>query len=148
MQGVIPIIGILTVIVFVWFLVALRRWLLRPSRGRLPVAENEEELTGRTVDLLLDQGYDVFAGKRRIPLRIRVNGEKTYHSRLFVDYYASKGKKLFVVRKANRRRPLEWSGSAIRDQLLSLALIYDRIDGVLYIDDNKIHTIEFELEID
>ena len=54
------------------------------------------------------------------------------------------------MKLAKSRKPLDVSaGSAVREQLLAYALLYDETAGILYVDTDrrKIHKIRFELEL-
>ncbi len=87
-----------------------------------------------SIDLLEDEGYEVVGGKLKIPLSFNVNGSQLY-SRLFIDYVASKEEgTLYLVILARPRKPLDLTGSGLRDTMLPYLLIYPECSGVLYVN--------------
>ena len=87
-----------------------------------------------SIDLLEDEGYEVVGGKLKIPLSFNVNGSQLY-SRLFIDYVASKEEgTVYLVILARPRKPLDLTGSGLRDTMLSYLLIYPECSGVLYVN--------------
>ncbi|WP_159882237.1 hypothetical protein [Paenibacillus puerhi] len=86
-----------------------------------------------TTSLLAEHGYRVLAGKRRIPITIRVNDGETLQSRLFLDYMAERDGSFFAVKVAKERKPLEPTGSSLRDRLLVYQLLDEQTEGVLYV---------------
>lgn len=87
-----------------------------------------------SIDLLEDEGYEVVGGKLKIPLSFNVNGSQLY-SRLFIDYVASKEEgTLYLVILARPRKPLDLTGSGLRDTMLPYLLIYPECTGVLYVN--------------
>lgn len=140
-------------------ILALGLWAFLYIRGRLkesvdegvpvnflPEEEVEEDEATR---LLNNHGYHVICGKKRIPIGIQVNGQETLHSRLFFDYIAEKDGSYFTVKLAKERKPLERTGSSVRDRLLIYQFIYPQTAGVLYVDvqENKIDRFIFELDV-
>jgi hypothetical protein len=95
--------------------------------------------------ILATHGYTGVGGKLRVPLTVRVDGKKMA-SRLFIDGFAQKDDKLFVIRLERDRMPIEWTGSGVREKFLSYALLYEQAEGVLYINeqDQTIREIKFE----
>lgn len=87
-----------------------------------------------SIDLLEDEGYEVVGGKLKIPLSFNVNGSQLY-SRLFIDYVASKEEgTVYLVILARPRKPLDLTGSGLRDTMLPYLLIYPECSGVLYVN--------------
>lgn len=129
-----------------WLIIAVYRSVYKP-RGTLLFMANSAPPEGPAVSLLEEQGYEVLAGKHKVPLRIIVdqNEEEPLSSHMFIDYFARKKGELYAVRVAKQRQPMAWSGSGIRDHLLPLFLIYEEITGVLYVDiqQRRIHDITF-----
>ena len=56
---------------------------------------------------------------------------------------------VYLVKVAKERKPLEMTGSAVRDMLLPYTLIYPEARGILYVDMtvNKIKKITFHIEV-
>ena len=132
-------IGLLFFIIF-----KLKNWLFGV---RLPDLRHAEKPTGEAVTLLKRGGYEVIAGKLRVPLRILVN-EKEMKSRYFIDYLAKKDGKLYIVKLSRERQPMKWTGSAVRDHLFPYVFLFDHIEGILYVDVDKksINRIVFEFD--
>lgn len=130
-----------------WLLIVFRQWLYAPPKLRLPIDWHGAPPEGEAVDLLEYSGYEVLSGKQKLPISIDVDGS-TLESRLFIDFFAKKEEELYIVKVARARRPLEMTGSAIRDRLLPYALLYDEITGVLYVDvaNRQIRQITFDIE--
>jgi hypothetical protein len=78
-----------------------------------------------------------------------VNDEEELESRFFVDHFVQSEQDWFVVKVARSRKPLEMSGSSIRDHLLPYQLLYPDAAGVLYLDVDlqKIVKVQFEVEL-
>lgn len=130
---ILAIVLIVTWIAFVFF-----RWVYKPRLGRLSflTAGFVDEPAGPAVALLQANGYKVLYGKHKIPIKMAVDHDEDelLSSHMFIDYFAQKGEQLYAVRLARSRQPIRWSGSDLRDHFLPLYLIYDEIDGVLYVD--------------
>lgn len=116
------------------------RWLYRWLHHRPYVDYKLEEFEATEispqaphVQLLVEAGYRVECYKYRIPLSFQVDGEQ-FQSRLFIDMMAYKDGKSYIVKLANQRMPMEWTGSAIRDRLLIYSLLFPEVQGVLYVD--------------
>lgn len=125
----------------------LRRWLNEPVPRRLPIPTDEAPPRGEAAKLLEEHGYEVIAGKYRLPISIKVDG-KHYQSRYFIDMFASKGEDMYMVKLARDRLPMEWTGSGIRDRLLPYYMLFDEIEGIVYVDvkSRTVTTITFEFE--
>ncbi|PZE22043.1 hypothetical protein [Paenibacillus xerothermodurans] len=143
-------------LIVVLIALVLGAWLFIYVRGKLkeslyplgidiPAHEpvNENEVT----NLLTAHGYEVISGKQRIPIEITVNEDEPLGSRLFIDYFAEKDGIYYTVKIAKERKPLEMTGSSLRDRLLIYHLVYPQTAGVLYVELNqrKINIITFEL---
>lgn len=135
----------------VWGSVRFRHWFENPTqKSRFRVLQGDSEVEPNEVTELLEgAGFDVLAAKARIPIVMTVNDRETFQSRLYVDYFAEKNEELFVVKVARERKPLEMTGSGIRDALLSYYLLYPEASGVLYVDmqTSKIRKFTFDIEV-
>ena len=100
------------------------------------------------VQVLEANGYTVSSGKHRVPIVVGWNGNRL-QSRLYIDYIAERDGKLYVVKCARDRQPMEWTGSGIRDRLIAYALMLPESSGVLYVDaaDGTVHEITFEIGV-
>lgn len=127
---------------------ALRKWLAAPPKMKRFIEADEEIPATEAVQLLEFSGYEVLTGKRKIPIHIAINDADELQSRLFVDHFAADGDKVYVVKLARDRKPLERSGSGIRDQLLVYQLLYEQAEGILYVDPRlkTIDKITFRVE--
>jgi len=112
-----------------------RSWVRKPYplRSGIGFIMNEEIMEHPAVDLLEAAGYEVVSDKLKVPLAFKVDGN-ILHSRLFIDYIATKGGEFYLVRTARERMPLEWTGSGLRKELLPYLLLYPDCAGVIYLD--------------
>lgn len=131
-----------------WLFVLFRRWLTAPPRVKRFIEPDEEIPVTDAVELLEYSGYEVLTSKRRIPIAVTVNDERELESRLFIDHFAAEGDKLYVVRLARERKPLDMTGSGLRDQLLVYQLLYEQAEGILYVDPKQrtIDKITFKID--
>ncbi|MNU00607.1 hypothetical protein D3C72_2437780 [compost metagenome] len=76
-----------------------------------------------------------------------MNDRELLESRLFIDHFAAEEEKLYVVKVARDRKPLDWTGSGLRDQLLVYQLLYPEAEGILYVDPRQktIEKIRFDV---
>jgi len=141
---------LLVVIIFIiWAYIAFRRWLYKEPEVRIPESEDARRLSNEVVELLLANGYEVTHGKWKVDIGVHVDEHKLGSS-LFIDYFARRGGKVYAVKVAKKRKPLDLTvGSAVREQLLPYALLYEETAGVLYVDveRGKVHQIRFALEL-
>jgi hypothetical protein len=116
----------------------------------LPIPINDDIPSDEAVELLEGAGFDVLSSKTRIPLYISINdAEEPLYSRLFIDYFAQKNEELYLVKLARDRRPIDMTGSSLRDAFLVYHLLFPDASGVLYVDMNqqKIKKISFHVEV-
>jgi hypothetical protein len=139
---------LLSLFIIGWLIYLFRGWLMAPPKTRYAIEPDPEIPVTEAVELLEFAGYQVLTGKRRIPVTIQVNDRTELESRLFVDHFAAVEDKLYVVKLARDRKPLEWTGSAVRDQLLVYQLLYQDADGILYVDPKQksIEKIRFTID--
>ncbi|MFE5322889.1 hypothetical protein ACFQ88_29865 [Paenibacillus sp. NPDC056579] len=146
------------IVVFLILLV-LGTWLFIYVRTRLketvqqgihPLPEYTEVPEDDATRLLEAEGYTVTGSKQRVPLHITVDGEAELQSRLFIDYFAERDGLYYAVKLAKERKPLEMTGSAVRDHLLIYQLLYPQTAGVLYLDlqQNKVQCIVFHVDLE
>ncbi|RKN84688.1 hypothetical protein D7M11_11895 [Paenibacillus ginsengarvi] len=144
------VILLLLIAALVWFYVRSRLWYNKP-RASLAIPHQDELYvpSDEAVLLLNQKGYEIAAGKTKLPVYITLDGQEM-ESRLFIDAYVVKDDELFLVKLARERRPLEMSASAIRERLLVYYLLYPEAAGVLYVDTSlgSIKKITFEIERD
>ncbi|WNR42545.1 hypothetical protein [Paenibacillus roseipurpureus] len=142
--SVILLIGIGAIVILFW---RMRNWNNKRVGGRIPEQSNVP--VDDVVELLEGAGFDVLAGKTKIPITMTVNEREQLESRLFIDYFVQKDEQVFVVKVARERKPLEMSGSAVRDMLLPYSLLYPEAQGILYVDMtvSKIKKITFHIEV-
>ncbi|PDO10879.1 MAG: hypothetical protein BLM47_05090 [Candidatus Reconcilbacillus cellulovorans] len=131
----------------IWAYFGLKRRLSDASEHPVPTDEEPAVSDETALGLLREHGYEIVAGKRKVPIHIDAGGQ-SLSSRLFIDAVARKDDETFVVRIARPRKPMEWTGSSVRDHLLVYALLYDDADGVLYVDPESrtVRTVRFELD--
>ncbi|WP_052339646.1 hypothetical protein [Gorillibacterium massiliense] len=141
------------VVLALWLGWGAKRWWMAPPRRAWPVETDPEIPVTDAVELLERNGYEVMTVKRRIPLSIKIDGGEAagglnMESRLYIDHFARKDDKLYIVKIARERMPLEWTGSGLRDRLLVYGLVYEEASGILYVEPEtkKIRSIEFEVE--
>ncbi|MBV6714532.1 hypothetical protein [Paenibacillus chitinolyticus] len=136
-----------------WAGISFRKWLYEPYADSFQPVRitdyNEVPEDDDVVELLIGAGFDVVGGKTKIPISMTLNQKEELYSRLFIDYFAEKEDNLYLVKVARERKPLEMTGSAIRDMLLVYSLLVPEAAGVLYVDMNgrKIKQITFHIEV-
>ncbi|MGI6125568.1 MAG: hypothetical protein ACOYEF_01235 [Planifilum sp.] len=115
-------------------------------KSRISWPESDQSFSGEVPDLLAAHGYQVIAGKQRVPVSVHI-GEKTYDSRLYIDYIARRQQDIYLVIIAKSRKPLRLSGAAVRDRFLAHFLAFQP-EGILYVEPDKgsIKPVSFELE--
>jgi hypothetical protein len=138
------LIAILLIAVFL----GLRRWLMKPLSSPWSLTPDDEIPITEAVALLEDAGYEVMTLKRKVPITILINDTVELESRFFVDHFVKSGEEWYVVRIARSRKPLEMTGSSIRDHLLPYQLLYPKASGVLYVDVNVRNIVKIEFQID
>jgi hypothetical protein len=147
-KGDILVILLLVIIFVVFITLRFRYWLITPPKKRLriPVGSVPDD---ETVELLEGAGFDVIAGKTKLPITMTLNDAEDFQSRLYIDYFAEKNEQLYLVKVARERKPMEMTGSSIRDMLLPYSLLYPEAVGVLYVDmvQLKIKKITFHIEV-
>ncbi|MFC4777474.1 hypothetical protein ACFO9Q_11820 [Paenibacillus sp. GCM10023252] len=135
-------------ILLIWGYRAFYRWLHTPvAVHRLKLGEGAELLADdEHISLLEKEGYEVLSAKHRIPVAITVDGE-ALASRLYIDYMAEKNGKLYIVKTARDRMPMDWTGSGVRDRLLVYALLLPECKGILFVDakERLIRVITFQI---
>lgn len=114
----------------------------------LELIEEEDVPEDDVTVLLEEEGYRLVCGRKRIPITISVNDEEELHSRLYIDYMVEKDGLYYAVKLARDHKPLEISGSAIRDRLLVYQLAYPQTSGVLYVDMLENHIDRFMFVLD
>jgi hypothetical protein len=143
------VIFLIVAVVVIWGILWLRRgWSMPLNRAMLPAEGKVPD--DDTVHLLESSGYEVISGKKRVPVQMVVNDEEELQSRFFIDYFARSAadRRLYAVKLAKDRKPLEMTGSAIRETLLPYYLLFHELDGVLYVDmkQRSVTCIHFEIE--
>ena len=144
-----PIVVVLIVaLMLVWLYVAAKR--KYRNRWRVPDIPRHSEVfvpSDEAVRLLEEAGYDILAGKVRLPVYVELDGN-VLESRLFIDAFAEKDGETYIVRLARERKPIEMTGSSLRDHLLVYHLLYPQTAGVLYVDlpAGAIRVVKFEVE--
>ncbi len=120
------------------------------EQGLYPVPETQEVPEDEATRLLESAGYTVVSGKQRIPMQITINDDEQLRSRLFIDYFAERKGLYYAVKIAKDRKPMEMTGSSVRDHLLVYQLLYPQTSGVLYLElqQSKVKLIIFNLNID
>ncbi|UJF31247.1 hypothetical protein [Paenibacillus hexagrammi] len=149
-KGDISVILLILIIVMGYMFIRFRSWLYTPRRRRFPLPESSAEVTqDEAVELLEGAGFDIVAGKAKVPITMIINDHEQLESRYFIDYFVQQDEEVYIVKLARERRPLEMTGSAVRDMLLPYSLIYPEAAGVLYVDldQRRIKKIKFHIEV-
>jgi hypothetical protein len=148
-QGDVRVILLILIVVVCIVFWRFQKWSAGSSRrrGRIPRHANIPE--DDVIDLLEAAGFEVLAGKTKIPITMTVGEREQLESRLFIDYFVQKEDDIYLVKVARERKPLEMTGSAVRDMLLPYTLIYPEAQGILYVDMtvSKIKKITFHIEV-
>lgn len=131
-----------------WAWRSFRSWMADKPADEWEIEVNEEIPVTEAVGLLEEAGYEVMTMKRKVDVGITVNEDEELQSRLFIDHFARQDGKLFVVKLARERKPMDRTGSGIRDHLLVYALLFREAEGVLYVDPSRrsIQKIQFHIE--
>lgn len=132
---VMVMIGVVAILLLSW---RLNRWLMSPASSQLPgVPINEVIHDHPAIDLMEREGYEVIGGKVKINLTFDADEVQVY-SRLFIDYVVTDDSgDLYLVKLSRERKPLDWTGSGIRDRLMPFMVMYPECAGLLYIDLNE-----------
>lgn len=135
------LICILAIIVYLlirrWLPFTFTEWLFQSRR-------KNKEFQGEVPALLKKNGYQLIDGKIKVPMTIDFD-EKTYGSRLYIDYIVKKEREWYLVFVERMRKPLKRYGPGLRDMFLSYYLLY-KPTGILYVTkDQRIHVIEFDI---
>lgn len=150
-SGDVLIVVLVLGVMLIWGGAVFRRWFENaPMKPKMEAPRGEPDFEPNEVTELLEgAGFDVLAAKARIPIVMTLNDREQYQSRLYVDYFAEKNDELYLVKVARDRRPLELTGTGIRDALLHYYLLYPDAEGVLYVDmsTNKIKKFTFDIEV-
>lgn len=131
-----------------WAYRGVYRWLHQPvSVNRLTLGKGGKlEEDDENILLLEKAGYEVLSGKHRVPIGIELDGQ-SLNSRLYIDYIAEQDGKMYIVKTARERMPMDWTGSGVRDRLLVYSLLLPECTGVLFVDvkDQIIRQITFHI---
>ncbi|MFS1512231.1 hypothetical protein VQL36_07350 [Chengkuizengella sp. SCS-71B] len=136
---------LIVISVLVWFFFLVRKWFKTAMRSNIPLHEASEP-KGKAISILERYGYDVIAGKLVVPIQINMDGAD-FSSRFYIDYIATKDNKDYIVLLAKHRQEINWkAGSSIRDHFFNYAILYDKIEGIIYVDlsNNTIKKIIFQ----
>ncbi|MFX3633587.1 MAG: hypothetical protein ACE3L7_24875 [Candidatus Pristimantibacillus sp.] len=122
-------------LLLIWLYRSFYRWLHTPiSVNRLKLGNGGELAADDENIVYLEQaGYEVISGKHRIPVAIDLDGEPLT-SRLYIDYIAEYEDKMYIVKTARDRMPIDWTGSGVRDRLLIYSLLLPECSGILFVD--------------
>lgn len=124
--------GVVCIALFIWLIFVVRRWLSKPRIWNMPWLDQAEDPDPDVVDILEQEDYTVIAGKLVIPIRIRADNQ-SMRSRLYVDGVAQGESGFYFIKLARDRRPVEWTGSGLRDAFLPYCVISRHIKGILYV---------------
>ncbi|ACT00970.1 hypothetical protein [Paenibacillus sp. JDR-2] len=118
-----------------WAYRGFYRWLHQPaSVNRLTLGKGGElAKDDENIQFLERSGYEVVSGKHRVPIGIELDGQ-SLNSRLYIDYIAEQDGKMYIVKAARERMPMDWTGSGVRDRLLVYSLLLPECAGVLFVD--------------
>jgi hypothetical protein len=131
-----------------WIYMMARNWVRDKVGHVIPDIPVDDEIPeDEAVGLLEAAGYEILSGKKRIPIHVLLNDEPL-QSRLFIDYFVQMEDEVYIVKLAKERKPLELTGSGIRDALLCYQLAYPQAAGILYVDlaQRKINKIAITIE--
>lgn len=145
-QGDLYMLVLVIGIIAVWLYIRFRRWIYAPMRIKLPYPEPSPYVRTDAVRLLEEAGYEVISGKMKVPLVVELDDEPM-GSRLFIDYFARKDHELYVVKLSKQRKPMQWTASGVRDQLMIYHALFKEIHGILYVDLEKqqVRKIKFDV---
>lgn len=143
------VIFLILIALAVWTYMRTRKWARDKAGNTMPdIPVDDEVPEDDAVRLLKEEGYDILSSKKRIPIHIVLNEEETLQSRLFIDYFVQMEDDVYIVKVSKERKPLELTGSGIRDALMCYQLAYPQASGILYVDltQRKIYNIAISIE--
>ncbi|NHN28824.1 hypothetical protein [Paenibacillus agricola] len=143
------VIFLIMIVLGFWIFLSIRARIRKTVEGEgLPIPDEAPVTEDEVTRLLDDEGYKVISGKQRIPIHISVNDNELLQSRLFIDYFVEREGLYYIVKSARERKPMELTGSSIRDHLLVFHLLYPQTTGILYVDSQqrKVQRILFQID--
>ncbi|MEC0230922.1 hypothetical protein [Paenibacillus alba] len=148
-NGDVTVILIILILLVGYLIWRFQRWLDGTGTRRRRIPRHSDIPQDDVVELLEGAGFQVLAGKTKIPITMTINQREQLESRLFIDYFVQKEEDIYLVKVAKERKPLEMTGSSVRDMLLPYSLIYPEAAGILYVDMtlSKIKKITFTIEV-
>lgn len=125
---------------------ALWNWLTTPRQPTGSSTSSPVPARGEVFELLEANGFHWISGKEKLPISIQA-GDKAFESRLFFEGIAVRQDRYYAVKVSRSKKPLHYSGAAIRDALLPYQLILGT-SGVVYVDLDRqtVKIISFQLE--
>lgn len=98
-------------------------------------------------NFLEDQGYTILSVQQRVPIITKLDN-RSYKNHVKADFIVKKDGYTYVVEVKTGEQVERPTAADIRRQLLEYYLIY-RTHGVLLLDmdNNRIHTVEFQLKL-
>lgn len=131
-------------IAILFFLILLLRllWKSFPFQISWGIEEESDPLSY----ILRKKGYRLIRKNVRIPIGIHY-GEERFNTRFFIDGVAKKDGKWYIVKVGRSKKPLQFTGSWIRDALLPYSLLR-KWDGILYVEPEEEKIYRFTFEID
>lgn len=136
---------LVVIIVLIWIYYHIRKWLTSPVNRQLLLLADAADPPEHVARVLEAAGYQMTSGKFKMPLAVRLNGEKL-SSRLYIDGIAESGGDRFLVLLSKSRKPVTLSGSGLRDTFLKYRAAIPAAKGIVYVDTDheKIYQIIFE----
>jgi hypothetical protein len=133
-----------------WLYRSFYRWLHAPvNMNRITLGKGAAVSDGdENVQLLNRNGYKVLSAKHVVPIPVELDDAPLgTGARIYIDYMATKDDLTYIVKTARERKPMDWTASGVRDQLLVYALLLQDCSGILYIDakSGTIRKIAFHL---
>lgn len=129
------------VYVLIVFLMVL--WLWRPWKRKSSTTKDVPS-SGKMVNLLKDEGYEIVSGKVKMPLTLQI-GERETDSVISADFLVKQHGRTYAV-KIEREEGETLSAKRIREHYLSVCLAF-QTDGVVIINTAKTRVKHVDISV-
>lgn len=122
--------------VFVYVLLVLIAviWLLVLSRRKRAVSVVDVPTSGKVVQLLRSEGYEIVSGKIKLPLLVSAGGEEA-ESHLTADFLVKSAGRTYVV-KVERKQSEPFHPKRVQERYLPVCLAF-KAHGVVRVDASR-----------
>lgn len=122
------------VFVYVLIVLIIVVWLWKPWRGKKVSASNDVPKTGKMVELLEAEGYELVSGKVKIPLTLYI-GERETDTVVTGDCLVKQHGRTYIV-QTEREEGQSLTAKRVKEHYLSACLAF-HTDGVIVLNADK-----------